>query len=79
MSSITKVLLLGGAFHILMLNCMFEIYFRSPILRDLEYAAAPADPPAERVVLFVGTKSMQRSIFDYNTCCSGRAASRPDV
>lgn len=45
---------LGVFFHIACLASIFDIYFTSPLTHGMVPVTTPMDPPAKRLVLFVG-------------------------
>lgn len=44
----------GLLFHGLATMCMFDLYFRSPVVHGMAPHASTHTPPARRLVLFVG-------------------------
>ena len=48
-----KVLILGLFVHILYLAAIFDVYFRSPLVRNITPLQVTTTAPAKRVVLFV--------------------------
>lgn len=54
LGAIYGVLLLGLAFHAIYILSIFDIYFRSPLVRNLPATDPVLPAPAKRLVLFVG-------------------------
>ncbi len=53
-SGVVTLVIVGLLFHIVYVLSIFDIYFRSPIIHGMPPNAAPIEPPAKRLVLFVG-------------------------
>jgi phosphatidylinositol glycan class N len=53
-SGVVALVVVGLVFHGVYLLSIFDIYFRSPIVHGMPPYGVPHDPPAKRVVLFVG-------------------------
>ena len=53
MMALPRLLALGVLFHAVYLLSIFDIYFRSPLVRALPPLAPPAHAPARRLVLCV--------------------------
>ncbi len=51
-------LVIAVVFHLIYIYSVFDIYFVSPIVSGMrEFSVASTEPPAQRLVLFVGTVS----------------------
>uniref|UniRef100_A0A182PE48 GPI ethanolamine phosphate transferase 1 n=1 Tax=Anopheles epiroticus TaxID=199890 RepID=A0A182PE48_9DIPT len=61
-----KLLLLAVVIHVLFLLSIFYIHFQSPILKGLPVGTEHDDPPANRLVLFVGDGLRAESFLRYN-------------
>ena len=48
-------LIIGIAVHLLFSYSIFDIYFTSPLVHGIAHVSPIQDPPAKRLVLFVGT------------------------
>lgn len=48
-----NVIVCGFVVHLIFLFSIFDIYFKSPIVHDIESHSSPLQPPARRLVLFV--------------------------
>ena len=57
------VTLIGIALHAAYVLAMFDIYFRSPLVHGMTPQVSLADPPAKRVVLFVGLRKRKAIIL----------------
>eukprot|EP00117_Sycon_ciliatum_P027549 scpid34655/ scgid22356/ GPI ethanolamine phosphate transferase 1; MCD4 homolog; Phosphatidylinositol-glycan biosynthesis class N protein len=55
---------LGVFLHVTCLVSIFDMYFRSPIVHGMQQHAMPKDPPAKRLVLFVGDGVRAHSFFE---------------
>ncbi|XP_055690262.1 GPI ethanolamine phosphate transferase 1 [Lutzomyia longipalpis] len=55
--------LCGVVIHLIFLSSIFDIYFLSPIIRDLEPQTDNDDPPAKRLVLFVADGLRAESFY----------------
>lgn len=54
-------LAIAVVFHLIYIFSIFDIYFVSPIVSGMrEFSVAAPEPPAKRLVLFVGTWSSRR-------------------
>uniref|UniRef100_A0A182JZE9 GPI ethanolamine phosphate transferase 1 n=1 Tax=Anopheles christyi TaxID=43041 RepID=A0A182JZE9_9DIPT len=61
-----KLLLLAVVIHVLFLLSIFYIHFQSPILKGLPESAEHDQPPADRLVLFVGDGLRAESFLRYD-------------
>uniref|UniRef100_A0A182VQS3 GPI ethanolamine phosphate transferase 1 n=1 Tax=Anopheles minimus TaxID=112268 RepID=A0A182VQS3_9DIPT len=61
-----KLLLVAVVIHVLFLLSIFYIHFQSPILKGLPDGAEHDQPPADRLVLFVGDGLRAESFLKYN-------------
>ena len=53
--------------HLLLLGSIFVIYFRSPVITNLQpYQNIPLEPPAKRLVLFVTDGLRAQSFYQHN-------------
>ena len=52
-SRIWKFFLLGAFVHILYLAAIFDVYFKSPLVQDLQPLPVSTKAPAKRLVLFI--------------------------
>jgi hypothetical protein len=60
--NVTRLLLLGLAFHCLFILAVFDTYFTSPVVHGMaSYQLESAE--AKRLVLIVGTRYVQRTRF----------------
>ncbi|GLH13731.1 GPI ethanolamine phosphate transferase 1 [Gryllus bimaculatus] len=60
---------LGFAVHLVFLVSIFDIYFKSPIVHGMSPHAAPLEPPARRLVLFVADGLRADSFFGKADSC----------
>ncbi|XP_054278110.1 GPI ethanolamine phosphate transferase 1 [Macrosteles quadrilineatus] len=58
-----KVILFGFSLHIVFLLSVFDIYFKSPIVHNIQVQQGIVNPPAKRVVLFVADGLRADSLF----------------
>ena len=72
----STLVLLGLLFHVFGILAMIDTYFRSPVVHGMEPHAASMQPPAKRVVLFVG---MVNPPFPHFVNFCFLAMSRPSV
>ncbi|XP_053657780.1 GPI ethanolamine phosphate transferase 1 [Anopheles marshallii] len=61
-----KLLLVAVVIHVLFLLSIFYIHFQSPILKGLPDGAEHDQPPADRLVLFVGDGLRAESFLKFN-------------
>uniref|UniRef100_A0A2C9GW79 GPI ethanolamine phosphate transferase 1 n=1 Tax=Anopheles farauti TaxID=69004 RepID=A0A2C9GW79_9DIPT len=61
-----KLLFVAVVIHVLFLLSIFYIHFQSPILKGLPDGAEHDQPPADRLVLFVGDGLRAESFLKYN-------------
>ncbi|ORZ23222.1 Phosphatidylinositolglycan class N-domain-containing protein [Absidia repens] len=73
MLSQETLLVIGVVFHIVYLFSIFDIYFTSPLVHNLEYHQSPLAPPAERVVLIVADGLRADKLFELDANGSSRA------
>lgn len=50
------LVLLGVVFHACYVFSIFDIYFKSPIVHGMQPVKVSAEPPAKRVIFFVGER-----------------------
>lgn len=53
--NLKSLVVLGILFHCVYLFSIIDIYFRSPIVHGMAPHASSLQPPAQRVLVFVGT------------------------
>lgn len=58
-----KVIIFGFSLHIVFLLSVFDIYFKSPIVHNIQVQQGIVNPPAKRVVLFVADGLRADSLF----------------
>ncbi|KAF8180205.1 Phosphatidylinositolglycan class N-domain-containing protein [Pholiota molesta] len=65
--NVSKLLLLGLAFHLVFINSVFDCYFTSPVVQGMKnYGAQKTGAPAKRLVLIVGDGLRADLLFSVN-------------
>eukprot|EP01125_Pyxidicula_operculata_P003042 TRINITY_DN1317_c0_g1_i5.p1 TRINITY_DN1317_c0_g1~~TRINITY_DN1317_c0_g1_i5.p1 ORF type:complete len:896 (+),score=164.13 TRINITY_DN1317_c0_g1_i5:123-2810(+) len=62
--ALTRIAIIGALFHIFCTICMFDIYFRSPVVHGMTPFAATVKPPAKRVVFIVADGLRADKLFE---------------
>ena len=62
-NSIGILIVLSISVHVIFLFSVFDIYFKSPVVRILDTHAPTYDAPARRIVLFVADGLRADSLF----------------
>lgn len=52
--TVALLIVLGGIFHLIYINSIFDIYFRSPVVHGMAHVDWHTQSPASRVVVIVG-------------------------
>lgn len=60
-----RIILLGFFTQLILLLSIFDIYFKSPIISGIPDQKIVYEPPADRVVLFVGDGLRADSFYHY--------------
>lgn len=60
-----KIAVLGFFVQLILLISIFDIYFKSPIINGIPDQRVDYDPPADRLVLFVGDGLRADTFYNY--------------
>jgi len=60
-----KILILGLFAQLILLLSIFDIYFKSPIISGIPDQHVDYEPPADRLVLFVGDGLRADTFYNY--------------
>jgi hypothetical protein len=63
--NLKSLVVLGILFHCVYLFSIIDIYFRSPIVHGMTPHASSLQPPAQRVLVFVGTHCLSPPVLAF--------------
>jgi hypothetical protein len=75
-----RLLVVAVVFHLVYIYSIFSIYFVSPIVHGMrEHRVETQEPPAKRLVLFVGMEALCRRVEAANKLHRRRSPRRQDI
>lgn len=69
-TGVTCLFVLGFLLHVAAVLCMFDIYFRSPLVHGMPNFHPTTPAPSRRLVFIVGTSALRDSLVDLTVLIS---------